>query len=73
MADLYTIDECECEEDFDNFCFIPSDGGQYDAATALGILENRYGGSMAKVCGGSYIVSYDSTKNDWLRKELNIK
>lgn len=42
----YTIEKCKSKEDFDNNCFQPSDGGQYDAKRALSILKNSNGGVM---------------------------
>ena len=70
----FTIDKARSRDDYDNMCLQPSDGGQYDAATAIRILENGCGGSMQNVkTGAGFMVNYDKSKNDWLRKQLKIK
>lgn len=70
----FTIDKARSRDDFDNFCFQPSDGGQYDPINAIHILQNGCGGSMQNVkTGKGYIVNYDKSKNDWLVKELKLK
>jgi hypothetical protein len=70
----YTIDKARCKDDYDNMCLQPSDGGKYSAADAIRILENGNGGSMQHVkTGKGYMVNYDKSKNDWLRKKLKIK
>lgn len=70
----FTIDKARSRDDYDNMCLQPSDGGQYDAATALRILENSCGGSMQNAkTGAGFMVSYNQTENDWLRKKLKIK
>lgn len=70
----YKIDKARSRDDYDNMCLQPSDGGQYDAATAIKILENGAGGSMQNVkTGYGYMVNYDKSANDWIRKELKIK
>lgn len=70
----YTIDKARSRDDYDNMCFQPSDGGKYDAKTALSILENSAGGSMQHAkTGAGYMVSYNRNENDWLRKKLKIK
>lgn len=69
-----TIDKAECREDYDNMCLQPSDGGQYNPSDALRILENGNGGSMREVSGKGrgFMVSYDKSQNDWIRKELKL-
>ena len=70
----YKIDKARSREDYDNMCLQPSDGGQYDAATALRILENGSGGSMQNVkTGAGLMVSYNKSSIDWIRKQLKIK
>ena len=70
----FTIDKAKSRDDFDNFCFQPSDGGQYSADIALSLLENTSGGSMQNVkTGAGFMVSYNRSENDWLRKKLKIK
>lgn len=70
----YLIEKCESKEDFDNNCFQPSDGGQYDAKRALSILENSNGGVMIPANKkGGYIVNYNREDNDWIRKKLKIR
>jgi hypothetical protein len=72
--EMYEIETCECKADYDNGCQQPSNGGQYTAENALRILENGNGGSMRSVkTGKGYCVSYERSKNDWLRKLLKIK
>ena len=74
MKNKFTIDKARSTDDFDNMCMQPSDGGEYDAKTAFYILENGRGGSMMNVkTGVSYMVSYNSSNNLWVRKELKIK
>ena len=70
----YTIDKARNKEDYDNMCLQPSNGGQYDADIALRILENTSGGSMQNVkTKAGFMVSYNRSENDWLRKKLKIK
>lgn len=70
----YKIDRARSRDDYDNMCFQPSDGGKYDAKTALSILENGAGGSMQNAkTGAGFMVSYNRNENDWLRKKLKIK
>ena len=68
---LYTIETCECKEDFDNGCLIPSDGAQYTAKAAIAVLESGNGGSMRSKKGG-FVVNHDASKNDWLKIKLKI-
>jgi hypothetical protein len=63
---LYTINKCECKEDYDNGCLIPSDGGLYTKEDAIRILENGYGGSMRDEKGNGYSVNYEPSSNKWL-------
>lgn len=70
----YTIDKARNEEDYDNMCLQPSTGAQYEADIAIKILENTSGGSMQNVkTGAGFMVSYNRSENDWLRKKLKIK
>lgn len=70
---MYNISTCDGKDDYDNMCLNPSDGGQYSAADAIRKLENGNGGSMRHTINGKgYMVSYNKSENDWLRKELNI-
>ena len=70
----YTIDKARNEEDYDNMCLQPSTGAQYEADIAIRILENTSGGSMQNVkTGAGFMVSYNKSENDWLRKKLKIK
>ena len=70
----YTIDKARNEEDYDNMCLQPSTGAQYEADIAIRILENTSGGSMQNVkTGAGFMVSYNRSENDWLRKKLKIK
>jgi hypothetical protein len=66
MPKLYKITTCECKEDFDNYCYIPSDGGLYTKEDAIRILENGNGGSITDGEDRSYRVNYDKSKNKWL-------
>ena len=64
---LYTINKCECEEDYDNGCLLPSDGGLYSKEDAISILENGYGGSMRDENDKGYSVNYNPVNNKWLK------
>lgn len=73
MSKKYTIDKARSRDDYDNMCFQPSDGGQYDAKTAITILENGNGGSICDVkTGGSFMVNYNISENSWLKTKLKI-
>ena len=74
MANRFQIDKAKSRADFDNGCLQPSDGGTYDAKTAISILENGCGGTMRNVKTGAQLqVNYKASENDWLRKKLKIK
>lgn len=66
MEKLYTIEKCRDKDDFDNGCYLPSDGGLYTKEKAIKILENTNGGIIIASNGSSYMVNYDRTENTWL-------
>ena len=71
---MYEISKALGEDDFENHCLQPSDGGQYSAENAIKILENGYGGSIQHAeTGRGFVVSPNKASNAWLRKELKIK
>lgn len=69
---MYKIEKCRSKEDFDNGNFMPSDGGLYDAKTAINILEKGNGGSIIDEKGASSMVNYDSKANGWIKTKLKI-
>lgn len=69
----YEIDKASSVENFENGCLNPSDGGKYDAQTALNLLESRYGGVMRDNKGRQFGVSSDKSSNQWIRDTLKLK
>lgn len=66
----YKISKSKSKEDFDNFNFLPPDGGLYTAEEALKILESSHGGIIIDERDRNFSVSYNKEDNQWLRDLL---
>ena len=73
-AKYCTIDKSSSRENYDNGNYNPSDGGKHLIKDAIRILQSGSGGTFRETSGRKrgFMVSYNSSENDWLKKEFKL-